>query len=151
MVNDQQKITPNHLDLFSHLEQCTLETQNAPSLDLELELCAAVKAAIYACPYSRDQVVDRMNLCLRDSNAKNVTKRRLDHWLAPSQSDNHFPFHYVPALCWATQSILPVQRLLMPLGHEAVDVRDKEVLEYGQLEVEKSRLIRQMNKMKKRF
>ncbi len=138
-------------DLFGGLEQPVLHSENAPPLDLDAELTAAVKKAIRLSGYSRDQVVDRINLCLVDTGVKKVTKRMLNAWLAPSQDEKRIPAHIVPAICWATRSMLPMEALAGSLAHDLVDSRDQEALAYGELAIHKQRLERQLRQMGKKL
>lgn len=144
MVNKREIFTG---DLFDDLEQPVLHSENAPTLDLDVELTAAIKKAIRLSGYSRDQIVDRINLCLIDTGASNITVRQLNHWLAPSQKDKRTPAHILPAVCWATKSMLPLEALAGSLAHDLVDSRDQQALEYGELAITKRRLERRMRQM----
>ena len=146
MVNVNKNITG---DLFPNLSDSPLEAENAPILDLDTEICAAVKAAIRQSRLSRDQVVDRINLCLRDTDAKLVTKRMLNQWLAPSQEDKRMPAPIIPAICWATRSTLPLETMTKCIQYDLVDAREQVALQYGELAIAQKRIERQRRTLAK--
>lgn len=107
-------------DLFDQLDSGLLSTQNAPVLDLELEVIAQIKHCERRTGLGRDRFLDRINLCLRDSDQQ-VTKNQLNKWLSPSQ-ENCVPAWVLPAICWALQTIEPMEALLKPLGFKPTGV-----------------------------
>lgn len=139
------------LDLFGHLSESPLHCENAPQLDMELELCAAMKASIAASPYSREQVADRMNLCFEGTGNKPINIRKLNAWLAPSQGSKNFPAWAMNAFCWAVGSELIYERNLLPLGLKLVDGREEEVIELSRKMIAEKRLQREIRTMKKQW
>jgi hypothetical protein len=151
MVNKTEINTGDQQVLdFSHLAESPLETDIAPVLDLDMEICGAIKGSISASFRSRPQIVDRMNYCLVDTEF-DVTPRQLNQWLAPSQGDKRFPAWAIPAMCWATRSILPLQRMAHALGYELVDRRDQQALHYGQALIKEQQAKREASELKKQM
>lgn len=138
----------NQPDLFETLAHNPLEQANAPDLDLKLTMIHLVKQAIRNSGMSRPQIVDRINLCLRVSDDQ-VTERQLNHWLSPSQANN-VPAFVLPAICWATQSMEPVNGLIQELGYKTADRRDDLMSNIARSKIEaaqKSRESRELEKM----
>lgn len=150
MANNDPFFTGNQLDIFQQLETSPLEHENAPDLDLSTELRGAMNKALREGKgrgQSRDHIVDRMNLCLPKEH--HITKRKLDAWLAKSKEDHNTPAAWLPAFCWATNSIYPFLVLLEPLGFDVADQRDRLVAELGQTLIKKSQATRQANQIRK--
>lgn len=146
MAQRQSDFTSDQPDLFQHLETPALAgPNNAPPLDLERELigamCAAMREARRLHGWGRDQIVDRMNLCL--DGASRVTRRQLDAWMAASKEYHRAPAAWLPAFCWATQCLAPLHVLLHPLGLEAADARDQHALRLGQINLTRAQLARE--------
>lgn len=151
MEKNSKNLTGNQetLDL-DFLSESPIATGVAPVLDLEMEICGAIKASISASHKSRDQIIDRMNMTLVDSGYE-VTSRKLNQWLAPSQCDKRFPAWSIAPVCWATSSILVLQRIANALGYELVDKRDQQALEYGQLMIEQQQAKRRAAEIKRQL
>lgn len=120
-------------DLLDQLDLDLLNTENAPSLDLELDVIAIIKQCERNSGLGRDRVLDRINLCLRDTGQK-VTKIQLNKWLSPSQ-DNCVPAWVMPAICWALNSIEPMTALLNPLGFKPADMRADMLRQKAELDI----------------
>ena len=120
-------------DLLDQLDLDLLNTENAPSLDLELDVIAIIKQCERNSGLGRDRFLDRINLCLRDTGQK-VTKIQLNKWLSPSQ-DNCVPAWVMPAICWALQSIEPMTAMLTPLGFKPADMRADLLRQKAELDV----------------
>lgn len=133
-------------DLFQHLAALSaLEAQGAQDLDIGLELRGALNTAIRAAKrhgWSRERIVERMNLCLPDAE-RAVTKRQLDAWTAASKEFHEFPARYLPAFCWATQCDEPARVLASAIGFDLVDARERLALQLGQARVDRARLSRE--------
>jgi len=112
-------------DLFDLLSHNPLEQENAPDLDLSLDMIQILKQLERDSPYNRDRIVDRMNLCLINSDVK-ISVAQMNKWLAPSQP-HEFPGWMYPAFCWAVQSMAPFNVLMRPLHHKAADARDSMI------------------------
>ena len=151
MVKNQQKITGKQPDLFQCLSEPTIDPENAQDLDIQNEMIGALTKAIRDAKHygmSRERIVERMNLCLPELH-KPLTLRQLNGWTARSQESRDFPARYLPAFCWATNSILPLLVLAQSIDHDLVDRRDQLALEFGQKMVERARLNRDVNELKK--
>jgi len=108
-------------DFFESLQHDPLEAENAPHLDLSLDVIQVINQCIRNSVLSREQIIDRMNLCLRDSD-KTVTKIAFNKWLSPSQA-NAIPFWVISAFCWAAQTDAPYRTVLQPIGRKVIDMR----------------------------
>lgn len=138
-------------DLFQQLEEPALAAQRAQDLDIGPELLGAVNQAIRLAKrdgLSRERIVERMNLCLPDAE-RPVTLRQLNAWTAQSKEFHELPARYLPALCWATGSLLPLLTLAQALGQDLADRRDQAALELGQKLVHQARLGRDVKLLKK--
>jgi hypothetical protein len=120
-------------DLLDQLDLDLLNTENAPSLDLELDVIAIIKQCERNSGLGRDRFLDRINLCLRDTGQK-VTKIQLNKWLSPSQ-DNCVPAWVMPSICWALNSIEPMTALLNPLGFKPADMRADMLRQKAELDI----------------
>lgn len=120
-------------DLLDQLDLDLLNTENAPSLDLELDVIQIIKQCERNSGLGRDRFLDRINLCLRDTGQQ-VTKIQLNKWLSPSQ-DNCVPAWVMPAICWALQSIEPMTAMLNPLGFKPADMRADLLRQKAELDV----------------
>lgn len=149
MAKPPKSSATNQGDLFQQLERSALAADNAPDLYLAPELLGAMAAAMRQSGMSRDQVVDRMNLCLPAD--ERVTRRQLDAWMARSKEFHKTPAAWLPAFCWATRSILPFQALLQPLLFDVVDRREQLVLGLGQALVEKAQATRKEKELRKQL
>lgn len=108
-------------DFFEALTNDPIDAANAPILDLSLDVIAAVRQCERNSPFSREQIVDRINLCLRGTDMV-VTQAAFQKWLGKSQA-NRIPAELLPALCWALQDDYPFRVLLQPIGRKVVDMR----------------------------
>lgn len=136
-------------DLLDQLDLDLLHTDNAPSLDMELDVIATIKRCEQNSGLGRDRFVDRINLCLRESNQK-VTKNQVNKWLAMSQ-DNTPPAWVLPAICWALQSIEPMACLLRPLGFKAADVRADLLSQKARFDIESKMNQQQSREVERAF
>lgn len=135
-------------DLFAPLSECQLQSQNAPQLAIEGMLNAIVARCIGNSGLTRPQIIDRINLCLRDDpEGKKVTNAQLNKWLAASQTNNHIPAWVIPAICWATRSIQPLIELTKPLHFDVVDNREQKALAYGQNILDQKRMQKQQKQL----
>lgn len=152
MAKRREKFTSIQGDLFQRLaEQDALEAMTAQDLDVGPELMGALHLAIREAKkrgLSRERVVERMNLCLPDME-RPVTLRQLNAWTAASKEFHEFPARYLPAFCWATGSIAPLLVLAKAIGHDLVDSRDLRALELGTKLVDRARLSRDINEIKR--
>lgn len=128
-------------DLLDQMDLDLLHTENAPSLDLEIDVIATIKQCERNCMLGRDRIVDRINLCLRDTGRKPVTKTQYNKWMAPTQ-ENTPPAWVMPSICWALGSIEPLNALLNPLGFKPADMRADLFMRKAELDLQ--------NKLRKR-
>jgi hypothetical protein len=138
-------------DLFQQLaEQDALEALSAHDLDIGPELMGALNLAIREAKkrgWSRERIVERMNMCLPDME-RPITLRQLNAWTAASKEFHEFPARYLPALCWATGSIVPLLVLAQAIGHELVDSRDLRAMELGDRLIKHAQLGREIKHLK---
>lgn len=136
-------------DLFNALSYDPFNDENAPSLDMALELIAVVNQCIRVCPWSREQVIDRINLCLRESESK-ITKIQINKWLSPSQA-NAIPAWTLPAICWAVDSDQPFQTMLQPLRRKVVHNVGDKFRELNETKIVAAEQIRQAKALEKQM
>jgi len=137
--------SPEQVELFLRLESPAIETANAADLDIGPELLGAVHEALRDARgrgLSRERIVDRMNAALPELE-RPITPRQAYAWTAQSKEFHELPARYVPALCWALGSDLPLRVLANALGYELVDRRDAAALRLGQLSVTRAQLTRE--------
>lgn len=125
----------NQQDLLDQLDLDLLNTENAPILDLELDVIATINRCVRSSGLGRDRFLDRVNLCLRDTDRKKVTKVQINKWLASSQ-DNCVPAWVLPAICWAVGSIEPMAVMLNAIGFKPADMRADLLRRSGELAIE---------------
>ena len=135
-------------DFFELLTQDPLEQENAPDLDLRLDMIQILNQLGRDSVYNRDRIVDRINLCLVNSNAKPITIAQMNKWIAPSQAHT-FPAWLLPAFCWAVQSMAPINVLVRPFKHQVTDARDSVMNEILMKELSAAQQQREVNKLKK--
>lgn len=136
-------------DFFESLMHDPLETENAPHLDLSLDVTSVINQCIRNSVLSRDQIIDRMNLCLRDSK-REVTKVAFGKWLAPSQA-NAFPFWAVSAFCWAAQTDAPYKVALQPIGRKVIDIRGDTMRELTEKRLQATEQMKQAKALEKQM
>lgn len=130
-----------------------LSLWDSPSFDPTDRLKAAMREALKNCPRSRDQVVSDMNALAAmegmtcAGRSQEVTSAILDKWVAGGATGHRIPVHYLPIFCQVTESILPLQALLAPLGAMAISGDEAKVLRWGQTELERRRLNRESNRL----
>jgi hypothetical protein len=136
-------------DFFDSLQHDPLEAENAPHLDLSLDVIQIINHCIRTSSLSREQIIDRMNLCLRDSD-KTVTKIAFNKWLSPSQA-NAIPFWVVSAFCWAAQTDAPYKVALQPIGRKVIDLRGDTLRELTEKRLQASEQIKQTRALEKQM
>ena len=98
------------------------------------ELKKALNLAIKQSGLSRYQIADKMNELLLGESRTEVTKEAIDSWTR-SEEDKNIPIKYLPYFCMATNSILPIEAILRPLGLRAISGKKINLLELGEAEV----------------
>ena len=136
-------------DLFDRLQHDPLEAKNAPHLDLSLDLMAVVNRCLRNSPLSRAQILDRINLCLRDSD-KHISIIAFNKWLSPSQA-NAMPAWVLPALCWAVQNDAPFKTLLQPLSRKVIDLRGDTMRELTEKRLNAAEQMKQAKALEKQM
>lgn len=134
MVKRVKSFTSEHPDLFQSLEGTPLlHSENAPDLDIELELMASIKYALRQAKQhgiGRERIVDRMNQCL--PKEQHITLRQLNAWCAESKEFSNFPAKYLPAFVWACSGIVaPLDVITGVLGLGLVDEEEQLAAELG--------------------
>lgn len=145
MAKRPRTFSPDQGELFQRLETPALEAANAADLDIGPELLGAVHEALREARrrgLSRERIVDRMNAALPELE-RPITPRQAYAWTAQSKEFHELPARYLPALCWALGSDLPLRVLAGALGYELVDRRDAAALRLGQLSVTRAQLTRE--------
>lgn len=108
-------------DFFEALTNDPLDAENAPILDFSLDMIAVVKQCERNSGLLRPQIVDRINLCLRDTGHV-VSSVAYNKWMGASQVNN-IPAHILPAICWALNSAAPLEMLAQSIGRKVIDMR----------------------------
>jgi hypothetical protein len=134
VVKRAKDLTSEQDDMFQRLEGSTLlHSENAPDLDIELELMAAIKYAMRQAKQhgiGRERIVDRMNQCL--PKEQHITLRQLNAWCAESKEFSNFPAKYLPAFVWACSGIVaPLDVITSSIGLGLVDEEDQIAAELG--------------------
>lgn len=144
MVNRGKSFTGNQPDLFQQVADHTPAhlAENAPDLDIRLELLAGINDALRQAAkhgLSRERVVDRMNACLPED--KHITLRQFNGWTAASAEDRPFPAEMLPPLIWALRGILtPLEVITGVLGLHVMDEQEAMAKELGDTILTKTRL-----------
>ena len=152
MDKTQKKLTSEQGDLFQQVVDHTPAhlSDNAPDLDIEMELMGAVQFALREAKkygLSRERVVDRMNQCLPEHDR--ITKRQLDGWCAKSAEHRPFPAKYLPAFCWAVRGVIaPVEVITRALGLHVIDAQEYAATELGKTVLDKTRLTQRERQLK---
>ncbi|MCF2910773.1 hypothetical protein L1285_20915 [Pseudoalteromonas sp. DL2-H2.2] len=121
-----------------------LKSDESPRCDLTFALLAAMKSAVDNGAFSRPMVIDRMNECL--GGEKVITRDMFNKWFSVS-APTKFPAEYLPAFCWATQSIEPFVALLLPLDYSPVDGRALTMVNATELAFQAQALLQQSETM----
>lgn len=138
------------IDLFA--QSAVPDIPNAPDLDIYAELrgaCAAALKHARSRGLSRERVVERMNLCLPD--AKPITLRQLNAWMADSKEFSEWPYRYIAAFAWACQCDAPLAVAPNAMGYDLVDRRDAAALELGRLNLNKAELQKRERELKRQI
>lgn len=150
-----KNISGNQGDLFQAVEQpqSVLYDDNAPDLDIELELMAGIKFLRRELRkigiVKAEQIVDRINLCLPED--KHITVRQWNAWSAESKEDHPLPAWILPALCWALRGIAPVHVIVRALGLHVIDESEYLATELGRVVTQRGELARTERQLKHRL
>ncbi|MBS3796690.1 hypothetical protein [Pseudoalteromonas sp. BDTF-M6] len=129
----------------NELNKSILHSETPPSCGIYDLFCHTVNRCMRQSPYSRPGIADRMNSAL-DTGLKEVDETKLNKWFAPSQPNN-MPTHYLPALCWALESVEPAEVLLGPIQFKPVDQRAQLLQQHAELELEKEQLTQRQHQI----
>ncbi|MDK2598638.1 hypothetical protein [Pseudoalteromonas obscura] len=121
-----------------------LKSEDAPKCDLTFIFMAALKHAENESCFSRPSIIERMNEAL--GGEKSITKDIYSKWFSLS-SPTKLPAEFLPAFCWATQSIAPFAALLAPLEHSPVDARSAAVVDASRKIMQGQKLIDEGNQV----
>lgn len=144
----QKSFTSIAPDFFPDLKESVFYSESAPQLGLAAELRGAMSIAIRQSGEGREKVVDRMNFCLPPEEKK-VTMRMLNAWMAVSKEDHRIPACYLSAFCWATQSLLPMQAMLQPLGLDIMNEQEKLLIQLARASMNKAQNTKLEKQLKK--
>ncbi|MEC8325889.1 MAG: hypothetical protein VX100_07315 [Pseudomonadota bacterium] len=95
--------------------------------------CHAVNECMRMSPYDRPMIAERMNMALEAPGE--IDQSKINKWFAPSQP-NQIPMWYLPALCWALESVEFVNELLAPIMFKATDHRAQMLQNHAELQME---------------
>jgi hypothetical protein len=122
------------------------------SLDPVARVKEAMRQAIKASGFSRDQVVDLINdLARRDGiatngRAKEVSPEILDKWLAPG-AEHLMPWKLLPIFCRAVDSLEPMKALAAPLGARVIGREDAALLEWAKADRERRKIVKRQKRL----
>jgi hypothetical protein len=154
-AKNHQNFCGDQGDLFRAVEQpqSVLLNENAPDLDIELELMAGIKFLRREMRkigiVKAEQIVDRINLCLPEE--KHITVRQWNAWCADSKEDHPLPAWVLPALCWALRGIAPVHVIVRALGLHVIDESEYLATELGRVVTQRGELARTERQLKSRL
>ncbi len=101
-------------------------------LDVTMSIKRALAAAMRATPWSREQIVDRINALLDEEGlALRITRNSLEKWVAPS-ARHMIPLVVLPFFCRAVGSIEPLRVLASALGVALAGPREFLLMELGE-------------------
>ncbi|MFW2440922.1 MAG: hypothetical protein ACN4GR_16320 [Arenicellales bacterium] len=143
LVKNVEPFSGEQPDLFRQLEDHTpaLHADNAPDFDLEDSLRITIKEMLRDARnrygLSRDRIVERINLCLPETN--HITTRKLNAWSAGSKEDHPVPAWVLPALCWACHgNMSPMSLLSNVLGLHLIDETEYLAAQLGRAVTDKA-------------
>jgi hypothetical protein len=90
----------------------------------------ALSAAVKACPWSVEQIADRVSAFL----GKRVSPAAIDAWKAPSKPDHWPNYAQLAAFIYATGRPEPADALLAATGLRVIGTADAELLEIAKLQ-----------------
>lgn len=131
-------------------QQLFLPTENAPNISrlagITAVICAAMNEAAKASPYSRDEIVDRMNklaamagVRLTQGNVKKIKKDTLEKWLNPA-SEVVPGIRAVEVFMQAVGTTLPLERWGEEHGLQLLDGEEQLAYEYGKTKIAQKEL-----------
>jgi len=144
---NNNSFTSDQPDLFQQVGGMTPThlSDNAPDLDIRLELLAGIKEALRQAArhgLGRERIIDRMNLCLPDESQ--ITKRQFDGWTAKSSEDRPFPAEMLPPLIWALRGVLtPLEVITKALGLHVIDEQEALAKQLGETILTKTQIAQQ--------
>jgi hypothetical protein len=138
---------------FSHSNQ--LELFNDICFDVSHALKLAMKAAIRESKFSREQIVDRINSLAEiagvratGGRSRAVTIAVLEKWLAPDSVEYQIPIRFLPLLCRAVESNLPLIIFSTAFsGVKIISDEDSKILDWAQAALELTRAKRRAKKL----
>lgn len=155
MAKKEKSLTSNQVDLFQQVVDYTpaYRSENAPDLDLRDELMGAISYCLREARkqgISRERVVERMNLCLPESDR--VTMRQFNGWTANSAEYREFPLIYIGAFIWACLgNYTPLVVLLQPIGLHITDDEELQVQALGEIVMERKRLMERERQLRNKL
>lgn len=114
---------------------------------IESAVKAAMRQAVKDSPYSREQVVDRMNALassagvrLAAGNGSSLSLATFEKWLNPGEADHMPSIRALGVFCKAAGTAAPLEALAETLGFGVVDERGAKLLEWAEHEMQIKRL-----------
>ncbi len=154
LVNTGLNMTAFQPDFFQQHLSTVIHDENAPDLDIKMELLGAINYALRTARQngiSRERVVDRMNLCITDK-AEQITVRKLNGWTAQSAEDRDMPAKYLPAFMWATLGVTdPLRVIVTAIGMGIANGEDQQAAELGYTLLTQADARQKQTRLKKQF
>lgn len=126
-VDGEKDLKPIQLDLFSQPSLATVVR----------DVKAAMNQTIKESSYSRDQVLDRMNILAArygvqlNKKARELSKDLFEKWLNVNESTHYPALAALSIFCAATGNIEPIAILLRPIGGMAIGAEDVKLLAWA--------------------
>lgn len=99
----------------------------------------------------RFAVAAEMNRVIGDGEGREITKRMLDNYAAPSMAEHRFPLEGLPALWRATGDDALLRLTMAACGQKIVPDEAAALGEMMVLELEKRRIAKQQDELRKRL
>ncbi|WP_028844706.1 hypothetical protein [Thermodesulfovibrio thiophilus] len=113
------------------------------SLDVSVEFRKALSDAIRKSNYSRDQIVEIIEILTKIR----ISKHMLDQTTS-SKQEYRFPAEVLHALCFITGSLEPLKILLNSIGCEVLEPAEAKEFKLMRLMREKERIEREIERLK---
>lgn len=114
------------------------------SLNVSSEFRKAIVEAIRKSKYSREQIVQLIQILTGQS----ISKQMLDQTTS-SKTEYRFPAEILHALCVITGSLEPLRVLARAIGCEVITPRERKELELMRLVNQKERIEKEIDRIKK--
>lgn len=120
-------------------------------------ICAAMNRAAATSPYSRQQIVDRMNRLsqaagkrLTQGNAKSISLDTLEKWLNPESGQNP-GLLATEVFMQAVETIEPIESWLGLHGCDVMSPKDKKLRDLGEKKLRQKRVAEEVRQLEQQL